>query len=143
MRTIEATCSENMIKLALEPVYDEFAFDGNPELCNIEPSGIWFLLFKDRNLAGVINLEELNNTTWMPHIYIYEHYRGKGSEEWGRQVIKNMGPGFKYLALTPYESARKYAKKLGFKEVGKITNSIKKNGKLMDQYILEGEYGTK
>lgn len=135
--SIEATCSENMIKLALEPIYDEFVYDGSPDLREYKPEGIWFLLLSNRSLAGIINLQKINNTLWMPHIYIYEHYRGKGSEEWGKQVLEQMGPNQKYLALTPYKSAKKYAEKLGFKLTGKLTKSIKKDGKLMDQYMLE------
>lgn len=136
MKTVESTCSENMIKLALEPIYEEFSEDDCPNLMTFKPEGIWFLLLSDRNLAGIINLQKLNNTTWIPHIYIYEHYRGKGSEEWGKLVMEKMPT--KYLAMTPYKSAKKYAEKLGFKHIHTLKKSIKKNGKLMDQYILEG-----
>ena len=138
MKTIEFTSSENMIKVALEPVYEEFVFDGSPDLREFKPTGMWFLLLNDRHLAGIINLQKINNVTWMPHIYIYEHYRGKGSEEWGKMVIDSLSPTNKYLAMTPYKSAKKYAEKLGFKHIHTLKKSIKKNGKLMDQYVLEG-----
>jgi RimJ/RimL family protein N-acetyltransferase len=41
-----------------------------------------------------------------------------------------------FLVMTPYESARRYAERMGFKLLGILPASMKKNGKLMDQYIL-------
>jgi hypothetical protein len=43
----------------------------------------------------------------------------------------------KFMALTPYENAKKYAEKLGFVTKTILTNSIKKNGVLLNQYVLE------
>jgi L-amino acid N-acyltransferase YncA len=43
----------------------------------------------------------------------------------------------KFLAITPYEAAKKYAERVGFNYVATLINSIKKNGQLLDQFLLE------
>ncbi len=121
-------------------IYENLAYDDSPSLQDYEITGIWFILYEDNKTAGFINLKELNNILWSPHIFIFEEYRRNGSEEWGKLVAQYMVKYFgakKFLALTPYESAKKYAEKMGFKYVATLTSSIKKDGILMDQYILE------
>lgn len=128
------------LQIFLEDFYSEIAYDGSPEFKDYVPKGVWFTLYEDDLIAGLINLEPLNNVTWIPHIMIYETCRGKGSEEWGNIVVRTMCTQFgakKFLAFTPYEAAKKYAERMGFKQIGKLSNSILKNGKLLSQYMLE------
>jgi len=128
------------IKALLHKVYDEVAYDNSPSLDDFEPQGVWFILTDGNQIAGLINLMPLNNMTWMPHIIIHEEYRGKNSYEWGNQVVeimKKLYKAEKFLAFTPYKTAKKYAEKMGFKQIAVLPNSIKKNGAVLDQYILE------
>lgn len=142
MKSIDITFDTHLIKalLALEGVYDSLVYDDSPSLIDYEPSGLWFILSEDDDTAGFIHLEPLNNITWIPHIYIFERYRGNGSEEWGNQVVQWMKASdseYRFLALTPYKAAAEYAERIGFEYVATLTNSIKKNGKILDQYMLE------
>lgn len=126
--------------LAIDGMYESTSYDGSPELCAFIPEGVWMVLMQDDNQAGMINLLPLNNVTWMPHIFILKEYRGKGSEEWGTLVAQYMCLYFgakKFLALSPYYSARKYAERMGMCCTGILRKSILKGGELMDQYILE------
>lgn len=111
-------------------------FDDSPSIKEFVPEGLWFILHEDEETAGFIHLNPLTNATWMCHVYIFELHRKKGSEEWGKQVAQFM-KGNKLLALTPYESAKKYAERIGFKYITTLTKSIKKNNVLLDQYLLE------
>lgn len=128
------------IKLTTD-ITDILSNKGSPSL--ITPyikDSIWFTLKQDSYTSGLIRLECLNSVLWVPHIFIYEEYRGNGSEEWGKQVVKYMEDKLearKFLVLTPYEAAKRYAEKVGFKQVGVLTNSIKKDGKLLNQYMME------
>lgn len=140
MKTIELLSSIQDIKFLLKDVYNEIVYDHSPPLNEFNPEGVWFVLLEDLHSAGIINLINLNNVVWMPHIVIYKEYRGNGSEEWGKKVVKAMKKAYgveKLLAFTPYESAKKYAEKVGFKQIAILTKSIQKNGELLDQYILE------
>lgn len=142
MREIVQTTSDLVIKatLAIDNIYDKLAYDGSPKLSEFCPTGVWLLLLKDGWTAGIINVVPLNSIMWTPHIFIFEKYRGNGSEEWGLMAIKYMRNNYgvkKLLAFTPYEAAKKYAEKLDFENVTIITNSIQKNGKLLDQYVME------
>lgn len=122
--------------LSHDNIYDTIAYDDSPSLQDYAPRGIWFELLQEDTIAGMINLEPLNNVLWQPHIFIFEEYRGNGSTEWGQLVIEHCGVQ-KFIAFTPYEQARKYAEKIGFKYIATLEKSIKKNGVLLDQYILE------
>ncbi len=126
--------------LSIDNVYTELAYDGSPDLNHFVPDGMWFLLLDGSDIAGFINLKPLNNITWMPHIFIFKLYRGNGSEEWGKQVADEMTNKYgakKFLAFTPYRTARKYAENVGFKYVATLFKSIKKKGRMLDQYMLE------
>lgn len=136
---IKHTSDVNEIKSAIVNIYDEMRYDNSPNLDQYVPQGVWFILYEQNSIAGVINLEQLNNVTWSPNIFIHENYRGNESTKWGQQVIDYMRKiGAKnLLAFTPYKQAKRYAEKLGFKQLAITSKSILKNGKLMDQYILE------
>ena len=126
--------------LSIDNMYDSISYDGSPELKDFVPSGVWFMLVDGSDIAGIINCIPLNNVLWSPHIFVLEQYRGKGSEEWGTQVADYMRKNYgakKFLAFTPYVSAKKYAERIGFQYVTTLTSSIKKNGELLDQYLLE------
>ena len=120
--------------------YEDIVYDGSPKLPDYVSTGIWFSLLEDDCIAGFINVEPLNNVMYSPHIFIYKSFRGNKSEDWGLQVAeymrKNLGAK-KFLAFTPYLSALRYAKKIGFKQIAILTKSIQKNGLLLDQYVLE------
>jgi RimJ/RimL family protein N-acetyltransferase len=124
--------------LSIGDLYD--AYDGSPELKHFVPKGIWFGLYEEDELAGYINAISLNNITQICHIGILPRFRKNGSEEWGRLVAdfmrENCGTK-KFLAITPYEAAKKYAERVGFNYVATLINSIKKNGQLLDQFLLE------
>lgn len=142
MKTIIQSYDTDLIKgiLGRENIYDMLAYDGSPNLEHYVLKGIWFLLVEDEMYAGAINLEQMNNVLWTPHIFIFRQYRGNGSEEWGKQVAEFMRThcgAKRFLAFTPYESARIYAQKVGFTYIGCLKNSIQKNGQLLDQYMLE------
>ncbi len=139
------TTSVQVIKaiLSIDNMYESVSYDGSPSLAEYEPdvkNSVWFILTYDGNTAGLIIVENLNNVLWMPHIYILEKYRGSGSEEWGKQAAQYMRDKYdakKFLVLTPYKAAKRYAERSGFEYVATLTNSIQKNGKLLDQYMLE------
>jgi len=129
--------------LSHENTYSDLVYDGSPALSHFIPDmkrNAWFILKSDKDTAGLIMLEPLNNVLWTAHIVIYEAYRGAGSEEWGKQVADYMRQycnAKKFIAVTPYETAKNYAERTGFKLLTVLEKSIKKNGELMDQYILE------
>jgi RimJ/RimL family protein N-acetyltransferase len=119
--------------LAIDSVAESEVFEENPE-------GAWFFLYNGDALAGAINLRAINNVLWVPHIFIFEEHRGKGSEKWGKLVArfmrKNLGAK-KFLVLTPVYAAKLYAERVGFKYLAYLERSVKKNGELLDQYMLE------
>ncbi len=139
------TTSVQVIKaiLSIDNMYESVSYDGSPTLDEYEPDvkkNVWFVLTTQNNIAGLINVECLSYVLWMPHIYILEKYRGNGSEEWGKQAAQYMRDKYgakKFLALTPYKAAKRYAERSGFEYVAMLTNSIRKNGLLLDQYMLE------
>lgn len=142
---IECTTDVRTIKDILKDDYDTVIYDGCPGYEDFTPdteSSLWFILKQDSETAGLIKLESLNLITWIPHIVIKQEYRGKGSEQWGLLVVQYMKERIKdvnFLVMTPYETAKKYAERMGFKFIGTMPNSIKKNGELMNQYILSGD----
>lgn len=142
MKHIKETNNVLVIKsiLYLENAYTNVCYDGSPSLKDFKPEGKWFILYEDNDLAGIINVSPLNNVLWTPHIFIFEKYRHNESEEWGKQVADYMVKHYaaqKFIAMTPYETAKRYAEKVGFKYITTLTKSIKKNGRLLDQFILE------
>ena len=142
MKSILPTVDVSLIKgiLGRENIYDTLVYDGSPSLQEYTPRGVWLFLLKGEAITGLINLEPLTNVLWQPHIFIFEQYRGNGSEEWGKKAAQFMRDEMgakKFIALTPYKSAKKYAERVGFKYLTTIKNSILKNGKLMNQYMLE------
>jgi RimJ/RimL family protein N-acetyltransferase len=143
-RHIELTSDLINIKSILKEDYDLVTYDGCPDFQDFVPdtdNSIWFILKQDSYTTGLIKLESLNLITWIPHIIIKKEYRGAGSEQWGRLVAKYMKDRLKdvnFLIMTPYETARRYAERMGFKLIGILPKSMKKNGKLMDQYMLSG-----
>lgn len=145
MMTIEFTSDVRTIKEVLKDYYDLVIFDGCPSFEDFQPdteSALWFILKHNSETAGLIKLDNLNLTTWIPHIIIREKYRGNGSEKWGQLVMKYMQERLhdvQFLVMTPYESARRYAERMGFNLIGVMPKSIKKNGELMNQYILSGD----
>lgn len=139
MKNIELSTALDL-KTFLPDFYEDLSYDGSPKLEEYIPSGIWFSLYEGETIAGFINLEPINNVMWNTHIFIYETFRGNNSEEWGKQTaqfMKHNVEARKFLAFTPYKIAKKYAEKVGFKYVTTLTNSIKKNGEVLDQYMLE------
>lgn len=142
MKSVFPTVDVVFIKgiLERENIYNSVCYDGSPSLEEYVLKGVWLVLCKNEAITGMINLQALNNVMWTPHIFIFEKYRGKGSEEWGIQAAlwarENLGAK-KLLAFTPYIAAKKYAEKMGFEYLTTLKNSIQKNGKLMNQYMLE------
>lgn len=145
MMTIECTSDVRTIKDTIKDDYNTVIFDGCPSFEDFQPdleNSLWFILKQDSYTSGLIKLESLNLTTWIPHIVIKEQFRGKGSEQWGLLVVKYMKERIKdinFLVMTPYESAKRYAERMGFKLIGVMPNSVKKDGELMNQYILSGD----
>lgn len=145
MYSVIQTTNKDLIKklLSIDDTYDSLVYDGSPQLMdyNVDVTKcFWFILMKDRYTSGLIKLDYLNYVLWVPHIFIYEKYRGRGSEQWGKLVAEQMFTKYgakKFLALTPYITAKKYAEKVGFKLIGTLEKSVQKNGELMDQYMLE------
>lgn len=139
MKTIQLSTPHDL-HVYLSDFYNDIAYDGSPEFKDFIPKGIWVSLFEDKQLAGFINVEPLNNITWVAHIMIYKKFRGNCSEEWGKRTAQYIRENLdvrKILAFTPYISAKRYAEKVGFKCIGILQQSIKKNGDIMDQYMLE------
>lgn len=141
-KTVYITTDVKLIKsiLSKDNIYDSISYDDSPDLKHFVPKGIWFVLKEGNDIAGLITLEPMNNVLWTPHIIIYKEYRGNGSEEWGKKVADYMRRrcgAKKFLAFTPYEPAKRYAEKMGFKYLTTLTESIKKDGVLLDQYVLE------
>jgi hypothetical protein len=144
LKTITCTSDACLIKSALAGYYESVIFDGCPGYESFVPdveNSVWFILKQDSYTAGIIKLENLNLTTWIPHILIYPEFRQNGSETWGLAVAQYMKERLKdvcFLVMTPYESAKNYALRMGFNYIGVLPKSIKKDGKLMDQYMLSG-----
>lgn len=145
MYSIIQTSNKHLIKelLTIDNTYDSLVYDGSPSLMDYKvdtENSIWFILLAKGYTSGLIMLESLNYVLWIPHIFIFKKYRGSGSEEWGIKVAQEMRTKYgakKFLALTPYVTAKKYAEKIGFKTIGVLEQSIQKNNELMDQYMLE------
>jgi len=126
--------------LSIDNSYNEIAYDDSVDVLKYEPSGVHLILTYNDTLAGIIILNPLNNVMWQPHIIIFKRFRGEGSEQWGKLAAEFMKERFnakKFLALTPYENAKNYAERMGFSLIGNLSASIKKNGKLLDQFVLE------
>lgn len=147
MKTICESRDLNLIKaiLSVPGVYDNLVYDGSPSLPNFVPdfrSSVWFILYDNSEITGLIKVDKLNSTLCYPHIFIFEKHRGPESVEWGKQVVKYMKEQYsatKAIALTPYNTAKRYAEKIGFQYIKVISKSLKKHGKLLDQYLLEME----
>lgn len=142
MKTIRFSADVNLIKelLAIEDIYDSVSYDGSPSLEECWLEGVWIILEEDNHIAGLANLIPLNNVLWTPHILIYKEHRGRDSVEWGHLVIAFMKEHLgakKFLAFTPYLTAKRYAEKIGFTNIGVLSNSIRKDGELLNQFILE------
>lgn len=142
MKGVKHTCDVELIKgvLKRENIYDNLVYDGSPSLNDYVPRGIWLLLLEHEAIAGMINLEPLNNVMWQCHVFIFEKYRHNNSEAWGKLAASYMADNAgakKFIGLTPYMEARKWAEKVGFKCVARLDSSIKKDGKLLDQWVLE------
>ncbi len=145
MHSIIQTSNKGLIKelLTIDNTYDSLVYDGSPSIENYNVdviNSIWFILLKDGYTSGVIKLDCLNYVLWVPHIFIYKEQRGHGSEEWGKLVAQEMRDKYgakKFLALTPYYAAQVYAEKVGFRYIHTLEKSVKKNGILMNQYMLE------
>lgn len=138
--SVRITSNLDEIKSVLSQDYDSLVYDNSPAIQEFNATGVWFILYYKTEIAGFITVSPLNNVTWMPHILIYKQFRGPESKQWGQQVYQIMRECFKaekFLAFTPYISAKKLAENIGFKCIAILTSSIKKNGKLLDQYILE------
>lgn len=131
---IEITTNLSVIRSIL--AYDDVPKDYYPDVIN----KVWFILKQDSETAGIIMFEYLNFVLWVPHIFIFKKYRGGNSTKWAEKAVaymENVLGAKKFLALTPYIAAKKYAEKVGFKLVTVLTKSIQKNGELLDQYVLE------
>ena len=145
MKTIERTLDAEAIKkiLSTDNLYDSLVFDGSPSLEDYVPdvvNKVSFILKEDTQIAGMIFLDYMNYVLWTPHIFIFEKFRGNGSEEWGKQVVKYMLDRcrpIKFLAFTPYNAAKAYAERVGFKNIAVLKNSVKKGGQILNQYMLE------
>ncbi len=126
--------------LGQDNIYESLAYDGSPPLAQFNPQGIWVLLLEEEAIAGLINLEPINNIMWNSHVYIYPTFRGNSSEKWGQltaQYMRKNIKNIKIVGFTPYIEAKKWAEKMGFKCIAVLNNSIKKNGKLLNQWLLE------
>src|SRR3990167_5972729 len=139
---IHYTNSEDEIKSVIYSFYNDLVYDDSPSLEDlVVDNSVWLILLDDQEaVAGVITFEYINNVLWMPHVFIYEQYRGKNSDQWGKLAVEFMRKNFnaqKFLALTPYLSALRYAERVGFKCIATLSKSVKKNGVLLDQYVLE------
>ena len=145
MHSILQIKSRHLIKcmLTIDNTYEGLVYDGSPPLEEYIPdvqNSVWFILLKDGCTSGLVKLDYLNFILWVPHIFIYKEYRGQDSEIWGKMVAQEMREKYgakKFLALTPYKSAKEFAERVGFSYVTTLHNSIKKDGKLLDQYMLE------
>lgn len=142
MKNIQLLTNNHIIKAILDTdnLYDQLVYDGSPNLIDYEPSGVWMVLLEGTDTAGFIHFNPMNNVMWDCHIAIFERYRGQNSEEWGQLAAtwmkENLG-AHKFLAITPYLSAMRYAERVGFVYKALLKNSIMKNGQLLDQYLLE------
>lgn len=142
--SIEIISDKNFIRnlLSRDDIYDEVAYDNSPPLEDYVPTGIWFLLAQNNHIAGLINVNSVSNVMWNCHVLLYREYRGKfkDSHQWAIMVANYMKKHFgatSFLAITPYEAAKKYAERAGFKYKTTLECSILKDGKLLDQYLLE------
>lgn len=139
MRRMFETVDPDFIKYVLKNMYNDLVYDDSPSLEEFVPTGKWFILVDGSDLAGIINVLPLNNVMYSCHIFIFEPYRGSGTEEWGIAVADYMKKNYgatTLLAITPYTAAKNYAERMGMKQIAVLPKSIKKNGKLLDQYML-------
>lgn len=141
MKHIAQVESITNIKMFLnkDNMFESMSYDGS-NIFEFIPQGVWILLYSNEEQAGIINLKPLSNVMWECHIGILEKYRGNGSEMWGKLTAEYMRKHYgvkKFIAITPYLAAKKYAEKMGFTNVGVLSNSIRKNGVLLNQFLLE------
>ncbi len=53
------------------------------------------------------------------------------------QFMKDNLSAKKFLVLTPSSAAANYAQRVGFKSVGILSNSVRYNNEIADQYMME------
>lgn len=140
MKTIQWVDAGDAKQYVCAKSYITLSYDGSGSYTNWKPDGIWFILYQDGKQAGWINLVQNGNVMWQAHINIDEPYRKNNSEIWAIKVANFMSQELgarTILAITPYESAKKYAERAGFKYIATLKKSIRKNGELLDQFMLE------
>lgn len=149
-KSIERTTDPYLIKAMYrkEDMYNFIMDDGCPCIDEWKPNAkdptiYWFVLRdKNQEIAGCCRADVINNVFFYCHVFIYEKYRGKGSEDWGKmcmEFLRKFKGAKKFLAVSPHIAAKKYAEKCGFKLMYKSEKSFLKNGNLIDQYFLEAE----
>lgn len=144
MYLVSETRDENLLRAILghDNTYDEYVVDGAPPLekWHANPNSIWMVLYKNEDIAGLIQIDRLGNMLGICHINIFKSCRGGNSSEWGnlvRDYIRARHGITSLLAITPYLAAKKYAEKIGFTLKTIIPKSIQKNGEVLDQFLLE------
>jgi len=106
----------------------------------------WLLVLIECIPAGVFMVHRHNQICWEIHTAILPEYWGERAREAAKAVLKYLFTNTdceKLITNVPEtnKAALRYAKASGMKLFGTNTKSFKKNGVLMDQYMLGIEKG--
>lgn len=106
----------------------------------------WLMMEIDGVKIAVYNLHAINSATVQIHAHVLQQYRKDYSKETGNLAIKYILDNTDYqkvVAFVPviYENVKNFTQLFGFVVEGILTKSIKKNGILVDQWILAATRG--
>lgn len=107
----------------------------------------WLECIRDGERIGLSTIKKESSTVLKIHIHIQKQFRGKGTIEMGKLILKwviDNTEGFsKINTKVPviYKDVIRFAHKLGFKDEGIDRLSIMKNGRLVDRQNLGITFG--
>ena len=111
----------------------------------IVPNDLWLGVFVESELIGLFRFHVMNGVTLQMHIHILPEHRGKYAMKAAREMWKwflsgtNINKDFvKVTTSVPviWPRVKKFSEINGFREEGLNRMSYKKNGIIMDQWML-------
>ena len=111
----------------------------------IEPNDLWLGVFLESELIGLFRFHVMNGVTLQVHIHILPEHRGKYAMKAAKDMWKwflsgtNINKDFvKVITSVPviWPRVKKFAEINGFIEEGLNRMSYKKNGIIVDQWML-------
>jgi L-amino acid N-acyltransferase YncA len=103
----------------------------------------WVLMRVDTNIIGLYNLHPHNSVTLEIHAHVLPEYRAEHSKNTGLAILEwiiESAPDKyqKVIAQIPaiYENVKNFTCSFGFQEEGINRMSYRKNGEIVDQWML-------